>query len=182
MHIPVEFSTVAYFVVPAILLLNQKQAQSWAAYSGLMAGFFYYMAMIIAGGPIYSAEPPYEIYISMFCHGALYVCGFVTVGTQLCAEKDKYQLIFGVFYVAIRAILLRPLATGTNRLLIYLLLDGALIKRFFSPESFPVILPIYYILIILFVLLSIKGFFKSNQKQYRKFVSLPNHKARIQSV
>lgn len=48
--LPVEFSTVAYFAVPTILLASKKRLHSWAAYSGLMAGFFYYMAMIAAGG------------------------------------------------------------------------------------------------------------------------------------
>ena len=51
--LPVEFSTVAYFLVPAILLTSKRRLRSWAAYSGLMAGFFYYLAMIAAGGVIY---------------------------------------------------------------------------------------------------------------------------------
>lgn len=38
--LPVEFSTVAYFLVPAILLTSKRRLRSWAAYSGLMAGFF----------------------------------------------------------------------------------------------------------------------------------------------
>ena len=40
---PVEFSTVAYFAVPIILLMTKRRLHSWAAYSGLMAGFFYYI-------------------------------------------------------------------------------------------------------------------------------------------
>ena len=36
----VEFSTAAYFVVPTILLASRRKLHSWAAYSGLMAGFF----------------------------------------------------------------------------------------------------------------------------------------------
>ena len=51
-RIPVEFSTVAYFAVPTILLTGRAKARSWAANSGLMAGFFYYIGMIVAGGPI----------------------------------------------------------------------------------------------------------------------------------
>lgn len=38
--LPVEFSTAAYFVVPTILLASWRKLHSWAAYSGLMAGFF----------------------------------------------------------------------------------------------------------------------------------------------
>lgn len=90
--LPVEFSTVAYFLVPAILLTSKRRLRSWAAYSGLMAGFFYYLAMIAAGGVIYGAYAPLDIYISMFCHGSIYFCGFVTIGTELCSAKDAPKL------------------------------------------------------------------------------------------
>lgn len=38
--LPVEFSTVAYFAVPTILLASRRKLHNWAAYSGLMAGIF----------------------------------------------------------------------------------------------------------------------------------------------
>ena len=58
-RIPAEFSTVSYFVVPALLLTTRKKGRSWAAYSGLMAGFFYYLALMVMGGKIYGGEMPY---------------------------------------------------------------------------------------------------------------------------
>lgn len=61
-----------------------------------MAGFFYYLAMIAAGGVIYGAYAPLDIYISMFCHGSIYFCGFVTIGTELCSAKDAPKLALGV--------------------------------------------------------------------------------------
>ena len=71
-----------------------------------MAGFFYYIAMVVAGGPLYNTYPPYDIYISMFCHGALYICGLVTVRTEAYNFKDAPKLVFGVALVAVRAMLL----------------------------------------------------------------------------
>lgn len=168
-RVPVEFSQAAYFSVPAILLLGRKKAKSWAAYSGLMAGFFYYIAMIVAGGPLYNSYPPYDIYIAMFCHGALYICGLVTVGTEACNSKDSVKLVLGVVLVAGRALLLRPVVEGSERLLIYILLDGICVKQLLPQSSWSITLPIYYAAIIALVLLSIKGFFRHNQKQYQKF-------------
>lgn len=107
--IPVEFSAVAYFAVPAALL-RWKKMQGWAVYSGLMAGFFYYLVMIAAGGVIYQALPAGEIYLSMFCHGALYLCGIVITATRRCSESDGYQLALGVGVVALHALILRPVA------------------------------------------------------------------------
>lgn len=113
---PVEFSTVAYFAVPVILLTAEKKLHSWAAYSGLMAGFFYYMAMIAAGGPLYASYEPIDVFISMFCHGTIYFCGFVTIGTELCSAKDAPNLVLGVTLVVLRAAVLRPFVAGSEGL------------------------------------------------------------------
>jgi hypothetical protein len=167
--IPVEFSAVAYFVVPTIILRAKKNNQSWAAYSGLMAGFFYYMAMIAAGGPIYNTYPHYDTYISMFCHGTLYLCGFVTIGTRRYSEKDGHRILGGIAYVAASAIVLRPLAEGTQRLFIYELLDGCYVKQMISQNIWHIALPAYYIVLVCLILLSVRGFFRLNRSMYQKF-------------
>ena len=169
--LPVEFSTVAYFAVPTILLTSKKKMHSWAAYSGLMAGFFYYLAMIAAGGLIYGANPPLGTFISLFCHGTIYLCGFVTIGTEECSTQDAPKLALGVALVAVRAALLRPWVMGSQGLLIYILLDGAAVKALLPAAAWAVALPLYYLAVAAFVGLTIRGFFRRNQKQYRKFAA-----------
>ena len=168
---PVEFSTVAYFVVPAILLTTKRDLHSWAAYSGLMAGFFYYMAMILAGGTLYASSEPYDVLISMLCHGTIYFCGFVTIGTELCSAKDAPKLAMGVALVAVRAAVLRPFVTGSDGLLIYILLDGTVVRKLLPQSAWTVTLPIYYIVVVLLVLLTIRGFFRRNRRQYQRFAA-----------
>lgn len=167
--VPVEFSAVAYFSVPVMLLTGRKGSWSWAAYSGLMAGFFYYMTMLVSGGKIYNDYPPYSIYISMFCHGSLYLCGLVTIGTQPCSSKDGYKLMLGLGFVAARAIVLRPLAYGTERLFIYELIDAAWIKQLLSQELWGVAIPIYYAVMLGLLLVTVRGFFSLSQSQYNRF-------------
>ena len=171
--LPVEFSTVAYFLVPAILLASKKRLHSWAAYSGLMAGFFYYMALIAAGGVIYGAEPPLDIYISMFCHGAIYFCGFAVISTEICSTEDAPKLALGVVLVAVHAAVLRPYVAGSSRLLIYILLDAAAVRHVLPESTWAAALPVYYLAAAAFVLLTIRGFFRRNQRQYRKFSAPP---------
>ena len=171
--LPVEFSTVAYFAVPMILLTSRRRLHSWAAYSGLMAGFFYYMAMIAVGGTIYGGNAPLDVYISMFCHGTIYFCGFVTIGTELCSAADAPKLALGVALVGVRAALLRPFVAGSERLLIYILLDAAAIRQLLPQSTWAVALPVYYAALAAFVLLTIRGFFRRNDAQYRKFSAAP---------
>ena len=128
--------------MPIILLMTKRRLHSRAAYSGLMAGFFYYMAMI-AGGMIYGQNPPLDIYISMFCHSSIYFCGFVTIGTEVCSAKDAPKLTLGVAWVAVRAALLRPFVADTSRLLIYILLDAAAVKRVLPESTWPLALLVY---------------------------------------
>lgn len=178
-RIPVEFSTVAYFSVPVVLLSGKKKMRGFAAYSGLMAGFFYYMAMIVAGGALYASYPPYNIYISMLCHGTIYLCGFVTVGTEVFCKKEAPMLAVGVALVAVRAALLRPLVVESEKLLIYILLDAVCVKKLLPQSAWTYALPLYYIVISALILLTIRGFFSKNKKQYDKFLGM--RKASLQS-
>ena len=169
MRVPVEFSTIAYFAVPAILLLCRTHLRSWAAYSGLMAGFFYYLAMILVGGPLYQASAPLDIYISMLCHGTIYLCGFVCIGTEQHSARQAPVLVLGVALVALWAAAFHDLEAGRETFLIYILMDALPVRAVVPQRFLPLALPVYYGLLVSFVLLTIRGFFRRSRKQYLRF-------------
>jgi hypothetical protein len=145
---PVEFSSVAYFVAPVILLAGIRKAQSWAAYSGIMAGFFYYMTLILAGGKVYAEYQPNDIYISLYCHGTLYLCGLVSMKTNRFEHSERLILLGGNICVALNAYLLRPIAEGKARIFIYELMDGLYVKQLFPEAARAYLMPLYYLLMI----------------------------------
>lgn len=171
LKLPVEFSTVSYFMVPIILLTDSKKVQSWAAYSGIMAGFFYYMTMIIAGGKIYADYPPYDTYISLCCHGTLYLCGLVSLKTTRYKPSDRYILYFGVGCIALNANLLRPIADNGTRLFIYELMDGIYVRQIIPKEFMRYLTPVNIAVIAVFVLLTANLFFRLNKVQYEKHLN-----------
>lgn len=87
------------------------------------------------------------------------------------------KLALGVAWVAIRAAILRSFVVGSDRLLIYILLDAVTVKRILPESAWTVALPFYYLAVAAFVLLIIRGFFRRNQKQYHKF--LPRGEAAV---
>ena len=167
--IPVEFSTVAYFVVPLIVLADLRSLDCWAAYSGLMAGFFYYAAMIFAGQALYGSETPENVFISLLCHGALYFCGFVLVSKERYVPQESGKLLLGLGYVVLRAAILRPLVAGREHLLIYILMDGLAVRYLFPASVWPAALPVYHALLAAFLFWSICRFFRKNRTRYRRF-------------
>ena len=65
--------------------------------------------------------------------------------------------------------MLRPYVADSSRLLIYILLDAVAVKRILPESTWAVALPVYYLAVTAFVLLTIRGFFRRNQKQYHRF-------------
>lgn len=171
-RIPAEFSTVAYFAVPAIFLSEKRSLDCWASYSAVMAGFFYYAAMLLAGEAIYGKDAPTDVCVSMLCHGALYFIGSVSVSAERFPRRSCGILLLGIGYIAARALLLRPLVLGRSRMLIYMLLDAVPMRIIFPENMWSSILPLYYVLLLALLLLSIADFYRRSERQYLKFSAL----------
>lgn len=165
--IPVEFSSVAYFTTPAIVIMYEEnsRARCWAAYSALMAGFFYYLAMSLAGEVIYGEEPPLEMHVSMLCHGLLLLTGMTLLLTERYASDCWPLLAVGTASVAAWALLLRPVADRGGRLLIYLLLDARPAEGLLPERA----VPLWYVAVAVLLLCSEGLFMAINRAAARKF-------------
>lgn len=163
--IPVEFSTVSYYVVPAILLFRVKKLEIWAAYAGLMAGFFYYLTMMIQGGIIYESYHPLTIHASLFCHGALLFLSLFKLKNESYNKNKRYILLLGLFIMIFWALIMRQYLQTDERIFIYELLDGVYVTTFTDSS---ILLLIYYVSIISLVVKSTSLIFSLNTHLYRK--------------
>lgn len=159
--IPVEFSTVSYYIVPIILLLRIKKLEIWAVYAGLIAGFFYYATMMLQGGVIYETYTPLNIHTSLLCHGSLLFLSLFKLKTESYDVKERYKLVIGLILMVTWAIYMRQFLLIDERLFIYELIDGLYIKAF-TDNIF--VLIGYYILLLYIVLKSTKLIFGLNKK------------------
>ncbi len=165
-QLPVEFSAVAYFVVPAFILMGRKRKSCWPVYAGLMAGFFYFLALIVRGGPLYAAFAPWQIYISMLNHASLYFLGLIAIGTKLYGPSDRIKLGGGILCVATWALLIRPWIQEPGKLLIYQLLEAPFIRSSLPELPYWLAFPAYYAILALMTGLSIQLFFQVNRWRY----------------
>lgn len=160
--IPVELSTVAYFIVPLTILFNIKKLKIWAVYSALLSGIIYYSAMILYGTQIYSDYPPYTVYMSLYNHGALLTYSYITLMNTMFYKKDCYIIWAGIVFSILWALALRPLVIVTKRVFIYDVLDAFWAYKYF-PDLLVVAVPIFYILFAAFIYFSVSSVYILNK-------------------
>ena len=165
MHLPIEYSTVAYFLVPLMMFLNYKNCRVWASVYGLICGLMYFLTMIVASHNLYADTPPYDTYISYFCHGTLYVNGLIMLVRLKITDRDWANTMLCLLIVSARALLLRRFAVDADELFIYDVLFGNVIRMITPEKIWFITVPIYYAALALLIVLSLKGFFPKKEKK-----------------
>ncbi|PAT01114.1 hypothetical protein CI105_08265 [Candidatus Izimaplasma bacterium ZiA1] len=164
-EIPVEFSTITYFVSSVIFILRIKYIEIWAVYSAVMAGVFYYLTVLVTGGNTYEFYSHSNVYIALFSHGSLLFMGLLKLKTTKYNQNLSFVIIIGNLLILAWALYIRPAITYNERIFIYELIDGKYLNQLDTSFIF-IIKPVYYILVSFFVYKSSKVIFKVNEKLY----------------
>jgi hypothetical protein len=132
-----------------------------------MAGFFFYAAFIFSGENIYGEYPLFVVFLTLICHGILYFCGLVMFLNREFSDCDLIKLYIGNFFVLLWALLMRPFTAPDSRLFIYEFLEGKFIKLILPENYFRFAIPVYYVLIFLFIISSVILFFRINRRFHK---------------
>ncbi len=168
--VPVEFSTLSYFVVPFIALFKIKDLKLWSAFSALLAGGGYYFSMISYGNGLYGDFPVYSILTSLFNHGSLLAYAIITILTIDINKNDKYILAGGVAFNCIWALLLRPFVLHPGRIFIFEILDAYVVHTYVPYIKF-LMIPLYFVIAISMVYLTMKLMYMMNSWYKKKEIS-----------
>lgn len=166
-RIPVEFSTISYFIVPIILLLRLKFLEIWAVYSAVMAGLFYYITIMVTGGNTYELYSHANIYTSLFCHGSLFFLGLLKLRTTTYNMRYSFILIIGNILVLAWALYIRTEISFTERIFIYELIDGVFVNQLVSSNVY-IFKSIYYILLSYLIFKSSKIIYGVNEYLFNR--------------
>lgn len=172
--IPIELSTISYFVVPIILYFNIERLHIWAVYAAFTSGFFYYVSMIIAGDAMYGNFPIYSYSTSLFNHGTLIVYSIIVAKDIRFKHKEIHIIHLGLILTMIYALLMRPIITHPGRIFIYMILDADLVRSNFLHIK-NIMYPIYYLWLGLYIYFSGYVVFLLNK------VLIPKEKAKEDS-
>ncbi|MBE6729585.1 MAG: hypothetical protein E7568_05065 [Ruminococcaceae bacterium] len=162
--IPVEFSAVTYFVLPIIVLLKLDEMRPWGAYSGILAGGFYFLNGILHGNFMYADYKIQSIVISMLCHGALLFCGLLLISEKRYSQYAGWIITGGLVFSGIRTILLKEWFSGGRGIFIYELIFAYIPSKYLGKE----IIPFYYLVLFFLLAVSIRIFFIFNSKTAKK--------------
>ena len=129
-----------------------------------MFGFFYYLAMITVGGPLYAGMH----------RGGVYLHGLSrdNRSVRACDDRDGAVQRKGRAKAAAGGCLCRyapPVCGGSHRLLIYILRMPPSCDNACHRSVWGLPLPAFYGIMGVLVLLTVRGFFRYNRKQYEKF-------------
>lgn len=163
-RIPVEFSAVTYFVLPIIVLLRLNFIRSWGAYAGILAGSCYFLNGIFLGARVYAGYSVFSITASVICHGALLLCGLLLISEKRYKKNTGWIITGGLVFSGLRILLLRNWFYGGRGIFIYELLYAYIPSSLFGKN----IIPFYYILLFILIIISFKLFYMLNSKMAKE--------------
>lgn len=157
--LPVEFSAIAYFAVPIIMLLRVSFLRVWAVYSSLLAGSGYFFTFTLFGDMIYKNYSTDKIITAMFCHGILLFIGLSQISFKKFSRYTGWILTLGLCMCVTYSFYMSNFAPKLRGVFMYELIFGFAAVDVFGKT----ILPLYYLLVVTLFSLSLIIFYKLNE-------------------
>ena len=164
LSIPVEFSAVAYFLVPAIIILRITFLRVWAVYSSLLAGSGYFFVFSLFGSKIYENYSVDKIISALICHGILLFIGLSQLSFKKFSVYSGWILTVGLCFCVFHALNMSSVAVNLRGVFMYELIFGFAAVDLFGK----MILPFYYFLVFTVFSFSFFVFYKLNSRFAKK--------------
>lgn len=168
--IPVEISSLSYFILPTIITFGIKKYYNVASFFGLIAGLGFFLFYITMGFTVENSIPFWDHVIGMFCHGYLLFCGLFLFKKYDFSTTNKLS-IWVVFLAMISWALLFFEVNMRGITFIYYIIKPSFLYIFSNMSLNYLLIMFYYIVLVFFVMLLIKAFYKINSKIHKKQIT-----------
>lgn len=160
--IPIEFSTLAYFLFGIVILFKIKELYPVAAFASFISGIGYLLVFIFMGDQYIHIHGFYSTLIALSSHFILLLGSVLLKNIAIATYKDiKYIIIYTVLYLIYVGIMNMIIDYSQSYLFINLLLKADLLRNMLSTQDIAAFAYwLYYIIIVSIYLLVIFIFFK----------------------
>ncbi|BCR36660.1 hypothetical protein MPAN_015530 [Mariniplasma anaerobium] len=168
--IPIEFSTLAYFLFGVVVLFKIKELYPVAAFASFISGIGYLLVFIFMGDQYVVIHGFYSTLIALSSHFILLLGSVLLKNIAIAKTKDiKYIIIYTVFYLIYVGIMNIIIDYSQSYLFINLLLKAEILENMLSTTDIAnYIYWLYYIIIVGIYLLVIFIFFKIYERDHSK--------------
>lgn len=160
--IPIEFSTLAYFLFGIVILFKIKELYPVAAFASFISGIGYLLVFIFMGDQYIHIHGFYSTLIALSSHFILLLGSVLLKNIAIATYKDiKYIIIYTVLYLIYVGIMNMIIDYSQSYLFINLLLKADILRNMLSTQDIAAFAYwLYYIIIVSIYLLVIFIFFK----------------------
>jgi len=170
--IPVEISSITYFLMCIILIFKIKSLYSVGSFYGIMAGLGYFIFYTILGFTVRNSFSVKDILIGCFSHGYLLVSGIHLFKTNTFSGADKQKIWITIFAMLCWALVFYDIKLRGITFIYYIIKPKFLFV--FDNMSLNVILiMLYYTALVTAFYFVIKLFIKLNNKYQKKMQLSP---------
>jgi hypothetical protein len=145
--IPLEFSTITYFVYSISVLFNIKSMRSIAAFMGFVSGIGYLITFMLIGNTFNEINGFYTTTMAFINHSIVFLGSMLLLkDVSIHAKEIKRIMTFSMIYVIYVALMDQWIEFSQPFIFIRLLLGGNILSELINHES-----PSSYLYLLYFV-------------------------------
>ena len=170
LSIPVEISSISYFLTTVIFVFRIKKLHIVGAFFGIMSGLGYFLFYSVAGFTVINAIVVKDFLISCVMHGYLLVCGMYLFQKNKFHYSETNKIWITIFVMLCWALVFYDFEMR-GLTFIYYVIKPQFLLLFENMGWNALLFVLYYTLIIIMFFFILKVFIKINQNEKKKVVA-----------
>jgi hypothetical protein len=150
--IPVEYSTITYFLFSISVLFDLKKVKPIASFMAFLSGLGYLIAFIFLANSYIEVQGMYITMMALINHSILFMGSMIILTTERFSYKNKRSIIiFTVIYLIYIFVIHHMISFENKFIFIFMLLDGNLLSYFVNESALTSIdYLVYFLLLMIF--------------------------------
>ena len=159
--IPVEYSTITYFLFSVTVIFQMNKLKPLAAFMGFLSGFSYLIAFMFLSQNYYAHNGVFITNMALINHSLVFLGGLMLMRDEKFHLLDKKKILFFTTIYIIYVLLVSRYVTFTQSYIFILILLGGDLLKILTSSAYPssydylmyflILLLLYQVVIHLFI-------------------------------